>query len=163
MVSNLGVNNFAQADAVLRACKRVLRADGRLVLTTNLVGHMQEFYDAFHDTLEELGLRDLRPALKAHVEHRATVEATQRQLEAAGFAVEHVETQEFHMRFADGAALFEHHFIRLGFVPAWIDLLPSADAPRVFKRLVERLDERAADDGELSLTIPMALMEARPA
>ena len=47
VVSNLGINNFENADAVLRACFRVARPDGRLFLTTNLAGHMAEFYDVY--------------------------------------------------------------------------------------------------------------------
>src|SRR5262245_20440131 len=44
VVSNLGVNNFTNAEAVLQTCFRVTRPAGRLALTTNLVGHMREFY-----------------------------------------------------------------------------------------------------------------------
>jgi precorrin-6B methylase 2 len=163
VVSNLGVNNFENAAAVLGACRRVLKPDGRLVLTTNLVGHMQELYDEFRATLLALDLRDRVPLLEAHVAHRATIESTTALLAAAGFAVVHAETNEFHLRFANGTALFAHHFMRLGFVPAWIDLLAPEDAPRVIGRLIARLDAIAERDGEVALTIPMALVEAAPA
>jgi precorrin-6B methylase 2 len=45
VVSNLGVNNFDNAETVLRECQPVLRPTGRLLISTNLVGHMAEFYD----------------------------------------------------------------------------------------------------------------------
>jgi precorrin-6B methylase 2 len=160
VVSNLGVNNFDNAGAVLAACRRALRSSGRLLLTTNLVGHAQELYDAYRATLDELGLAARVPALDAHIAHRATVASTRALLEANGFAVRDVVTASFRMRFANGTALFAHHFMRLGFVPGWIDVAGAADAPRVIARLVERLDARAAHEGGLALTVPMALVEA---
>src|SRR5258707_6887741 len=42
IVSNLGINNFDDPDAALRACFRVAKPGARLLLTTNLVGHMSE-------------------------------------------------------------------------------------------------------------------------
>src|SRR5215472_8880890 len=45
IVSNLGINNFDNPEAALQACFRVARPGARLFLTTNLVGHMAEFYE----------------------------------------------------------------------------------------------------------------------
>ncbi len=39
VVSNLGINNFPDARAALRECRRVAKTNGRLVLTTNVQGH----------------------------------------------------------------------------------------------------------------------------
>ncbi len=73
IVSNLGINNFDNAEAVLRTCFRVAKPGANLVLTTNLVGHMSEFYDAYRSVLVELGFSDRLVALDAHINHRATV------------------------------------------------------------------------------------------
>jgi hypothetical protein len=58
---------------VLRTCVRVMKPAGKLVLTTNLVGQMQEFYEVYWAVLHELGLVDRLTALDAHVHHRATI------------------------------------------------------------------------------------------
>ena len=47
VVSNLGVNNFDNPTRTFEECARVLRPGGLLALTTNLTGHMQEFYDIY--------------------------------------------------------------------------------------------------------------------
>src|SRR5262249_23638094 len=73
MVSKLGINNFGDPEAALHACFRVLKPGGSLFLTTNLVGHMAEFYDAYRSVLVELGFSDRLAALDAHVNARATV------------------------------------------------------------------------------------------
>jgi len=162
VVSNLGVNNFENAGAVLAACRRALKLSGRLFLTTNLVGHMQEFYDVYRAVLEELGLHDRLPALDAHVAHRATVASTRALLEGAGFTVRDTVTGAFRMRFANGTALLTHRFIGFGFLPAWRVIASPADEARVLARLEARLNTVAAAAGELLLTIPMALVEAAP-
>jgi arsenite methyltransferase len=162
VVSNLGVNNFENAEAVLRACRRVLRPEGRLLLTTNLVGHMKELYDVYRETLIELGRdRDL-PALEAHVSHRATVDSLGRLLESTGFERRAVDLTSFRMRFADGTSLLRHHFIRLGFVPGWRSVVPTDDVPVVFASLERNLNALAAREGCLTLTVPGACVEAAP-
>ena len=72
IVSNLGLNNFADAAAAMRECARVLRPGGTVALTTNLRGHMREFYAAFESTLTAAGLATAIAALQTHVDHRAT-------------------------------------------------------------------------------------------
>lgn len=144
VVSNLGVNNFADPRTALRECRRVLRPGGVLALTTNLVGHMHELYDVFAEVVED------RTKLDAHIHHRATIESLRELLASAGFTVTHVVEDAFVMRYASAAALFAHDFIRFGFLPAWEEAVPREKFAEVERRL----------SGELTLTIPRAYVEA---
>src|ERR1700733_13054518 len=61
IVSNLGINNFADPDKVLKECCRVLTTDGKIAITTNLNGHWREFYEQFAATLQNFSRLDLAP------------------------------------------------------------------------------------------------------
>ena len=161
LVSNLGINNFADPEAVLRECFRVARPGASLLLTTNLAGHMAEFYDVYREVLTDLGQQDRLAALAEHVAHRGSVESVSGRLERAGFAVAHVTASSFRMRFADGSALLRHHFIQLGFVPAWKAIAAEGTAAEAFDLLEQRLNAVARKRGELALTIPLACFDAR--
>ncbi len=155
VVSNLGVNNFADPAAAFRECRRVLRPGGSLVLSTNLVGHMRELYEVFERVLAEAADAVALERLRAHVAHRATVSALRGSLEAAGLHVTAVREREVPMRFAGATALLSHHFIRLGFRPAWEEVAGEAGlAP-----LAAALD-RAAGGGPITLTVPLAVVAA---
>jgi len=65
IVSNLGVNNFAEPDTVLAECARVLRPGGILALTTNLSGHMREVYDVFRSVAHDADAADAVERLAA--------------------------------------------------------------------------------------------------
>lgn len=159
IVSNLGVNNFDDPPAVLKECWRTARPGARLVLTTNLQGHMQEFYQVYEETLLELGLQDALPALHLHITHRGTIEGISVLLEQAGFTVAAVHEETAVMRFLDGTALLNHAFIKLGFLDGWKSLIPGEVQQVFFTRLEENLNRRANAAGGLSLTIPMAYIE----
>jgi len=161
VVSNLGMNNFANAQDVLRMCARAMRPEARLFLTTNLRGHMAELYAVYADVLREARAPGALEALAAHVEQRGSVDSVSRVLREAGLEVVGAETDGFRMRFADGSALLRHHFVRLAFVPGWKSLVSPELRPEIFARLERALDAHAAKHGELSLTIPMACIEAR--
>ena len=161
VVSNLGINNFDNADGVLATCARVLKPGGRLLLTTNLVGHLQEFYAIYRQTLLALDLAACLARLDEHIAHRATVESVGARLARSGLAVSDATTGAFRMRFADGSALLRHRFMRLGFVPAWKAIVPPETHARFFPELERRLNLAAAQRGELALTVPTALIEAR--
>lgn len=133
VVSNLGINNFENADAVLRACFRVAKPGAKLLLTTNLVGHMSELYDVYRATLVELGQMDRLAVLDAHINHRGTVDSVSSLLGDAGFEVLNVDRQFFRMRFADGSSLLRHSFIRLGFVPGWKSVAAADALERTFE------------------------------
>lgn len=161
VVSNLGVNNFDNAGAVLRTCFRLCRPGASLWLTTNLTGHMAELYEVYRSTLIELGQADRLAALETHVAHRGTPESVSRMLAEAGFEVEQVTRGSFLMRFADGSSLLRHHFIRLGFVPGWKTIPAPGSIEETFVALERNLDSLARGQGELALTVPVACIEAR--
>src|SRR5207253_11134144 len=125
IVSNLGLNNFDDRVAAVRECRRVARAGATLALTTNLQGHMRELYDVFADVLE--GDDAALERLHVHIDHRATVADVRELLEGGGFEVVRVVEREGSMRFANGTALFNHYFIRLGFLEAWRNVVPGRE------------------------------------
>jgi SAM-dependent methyltransferase len=160
IVSNLGLNNFDDREAAIRECRRVIRPDGRLALTTNLQGHMAEFYELFAADLDAPGHDAARDRLSTHIAQRATVASVRDLLAHGGFEVTRVIERTARMRFANGTALLNHYFIKLGFLGGWKQVVAGEEEP-VFSRLLDRLDTHAQEAGELSLTIPMAYIEAR--
>lgn len=160
IVSNLGINNFENPEAALRTCFRVAKPGASLFLTTNLVGHMSEFYEVFRTVLAEIGGAAQLDALDAHINHRATVDSVRPLLEREGFTFVAAATRSFQERFVDGSALLRHYFIRLAFVPAWKRLAPEGIVEATFAALEQRLNSLAAERGELSLTIPTACIQA---
>jgi len=159
IVSNLGVNNFDDRAGALRECRRVAKRGAVIALTTNLQGHMQELYDLFDEVLERAGDPEARRLLRDHVAHRATVAGVRDLLQDSGFSTVRAVERTAVMRFASGSALFNHHFIKLGFLDGWKSIVPGRET-EMFLRLLRRLDEVAAERGELRLTIPMAYIEA---
>lgn len=159
IVSNLGVNNFDDREASIRECRRVAKARATVALTTNLQGHMQELYTIFEQVLQSSGDAEARNRLQEHVRHRATVASVRDLLENGGFSVVRVVEKTGHVRFANGTALLNHHFIKLGFLDAWKKVV-SGREPETFRRLQHRLNEVARRTGGLSLTIPMVYIEA---
>ena len=160
IVSNLGINNFDDPTKALRSCFRVAKPGARLYLTTNLVGHMCEFYEAYRSVLVELGFTGQLAALDAHINHRATVDSVRSLLEREGFVFVEAVTTSFRERFADGSSLLRHYFIRLGFVAAWKSIAPVGAVEATFAAIEQRLNTMAAERGELSLTIPAACIQA---
>lgn len=156
IVSNLGVNNFEDRAAAIRECHRVARDGAILSLTSNLQGHMKELYTVFDNILGDDDAA--RTRLREHIEHRATVASIRELLDSGGFTITRVVEREGMMRFADGSALLNHHFIKLGFLDGWKKVAPGNEQS-VFARLRDGLNEVAREKGELRLTIPMAYVE----
>jgi arsenite methyltransferase len=158
IVSNLGVNNFDDRMGSMRECRRVAKVGASVALTTNLQGHLQELYEVFDRVLQEHADVGAQRLLGEHVAHRATVTGVRQLLEDARFSVRRVVERTSYLRFANAAALFNHHFIRLGFLDAWKGIVPGREA-EVFADLTRALDDAARRTGELRLTIPMAYVE----
>jgi hypothetical protein len=84
-------------------------------------------------------------------------------LKTAGFCVDRVIKRSFTMRYADGAALLEHPFIRLAFLDPWRAVPRPEDVDSVMAELGGRLDEVADREGELALAVAFACFDAHRA
>jgi ubiquinone/menaquinone biosynthesis C-methylase UbiE len=159
ILSNLGLNNFDDPATSMAECRRVIAPGGTIVLTTNLQGHMREFYEVFAATLRAMGLDDALEPLRSHIAHRATVAGVRTLLENAGFQATRVVERTIPMRFADGSALLRHDFIKLGFLDGWKSVVADGDRAQVFARLEANLNHFARERGGLALSIPLAYVE----
>ncbi len=151
ITSNLGINNFADPAAVLAECHRVARPGARIVVTTNLSGHMASFYELFRETLKERRRADLIPALDAQEAHRGTRDSTEHLLEEGGFRVTRVIEDEFFFRFANGTAMFRHNLVQF-FVEGWQTVTDDA---AIYAALEEKLNAASP----LRMRIPMLYAE----
>jgi arsenite methyltransferase len=160
IVSNLGINNFDDPGAVLRECARVARPGARLVLTSNLSGHMGELYAVFREVVGALGRSDYLDRLDANEAHRGSAERWSVLVEESGFRVTRMERDTFVMRYLDGSALLRHPLTVNGFLGGWRSVVDPEDEQGVFAELERRLNRIAEDAGELRMTVPMLYLEA---
>lgn len=159
IVSNLGLNNFTDPAAVVSECFRVARPGGRIALTTNVRGHMREFYGVFRETLNELEKPEYIERLTAHEAHRGTKESLCALLTEAGFKVAKVVEDDFCIRYLDGSVMLNHSLTKLGFMDGWKSVIDPGDWVEVFGIIERELNRAASEKGELSMTIPMLYLE----
>lgn len=159
IVSNLGVNNFADPPAVLQECQRVAKPLARIVLTTNPKGHMREFYEQFQETLRDAGRDDYIERLGANENHRGTEESACELLRGAGFRIVKVIRDSFELRYQDGSAMFNHPLTQLGFLGGWRSVVDPEDESGIFGRLEDQLNRISRAGGGLRMTIPMLYLE----
>lgn len=159
IVSNLGINNFSNPQLVFQECHRVLKAGGRLVLTTNLVGHWKEFYQIFYQSLTQLSKTKLIAILEQDELHRGTMESITQLFTEQGLFVTKTVEEHFEMQFLDGSAFLNHHFVKLGWLRTWMGLFPKEDHHEIFSNLEKDLNAFASAHQGLNLTVPMAYIE----
>jgi arsenite methyltransferase len=147
ITSNLGINNFDDPAAVLRECFRVARPGARIVLTTNLTGHLAEFYDLFRAATPEHA-----EAITRQEQHRGTRQSVEQQLTDAGFSIRKVVEDQFFARFANGTAMFKHSLVQF-FVEGW---RTAVDDDAVYAKLERQLNAASP----LSFRVPMLYAEA---
>ncbi len=157
ITSNLGLNNFQDVAAVLAECRRLLRPDGRLCISTNLRGTFAEYYAAFEAVSDDR----LRSKIQQQAGHRQDMKGLRSLFETQGFEVVQEVEDLFTMTYADGSAFLRDYFIGMGFLPDWKALVPEADQSQVFTALEMRLNAIAATAGRLRLTVPIAFLELK--
>ncbi len=159
IVSNLGINNFDKPMQVFNECNRVLKKAGKLVLTTNLNGHWQEFYTVFENTLKALNKKDILDKLQSDQQHRGNVASISALFTTNGFKITKCKEEKFEMKFLDGSAFLNHYFVKLGWLGSWKELIPADDLISVFALLEQNLNAYAQKNNGLILTVPMAYIE----
>ena len=160
IVSNNGLNNVSDQARAVSECFRVSRPGAQMVLTMNLPESMEEFYAVFADILSETGRRSDIAKMREHIaSKRLPLAATEVLLHESGFLVSNVAEDRFTMRFSNGTALFQHYFMRLAFFNSWEEVLEGRDVQEFFHSLEHRLNDIAARQGELTLTVPFACFD----
>ncbi len=158
---NLGLNNFADPPVVLAECFRVAKPNARVVFTTNIRGHMREFYAVFREVLLEQDNAEYLARLEQHEVHRGTRAALSALMEQAGLTIIKAIEDSFQMRYLDGSALFNHSLTKRGFLDGWRGVVNREDEQEVFGRIEAKLNDIAHKDGELRMTIPMLYLEGQ--
>lgn len=159
IVSNLGINNFDKPEVVFKECSRVLKPKSKLAITSNLNGHWKEFYQLFYATLKQIGKQNLISFLKKDEEHRGSIETVSKLFTDNGFKVIRHFEETFEMKFVDGTAFLNHHFVKLGWVTTWIGLFPKEELQEIFSALEQNLNDYSTKNKGLILSVPMAYIE----
>ena len=158
VVSNIGINNFPDAGAALRECRRVAKAGARLALTSNPQGHFAALYALLDAILDESGLQPARDALRREGEHRHSKRALMNLLVDSGFTVSRCFEASFEMRFADGSAMLHHSLVKW-FLDGWRQAVGAGNEREVFDALEAQLNAAAERDGCVRMTVPMVYLE----
>jgi SAM-dependent methyltransferase len=161
-VCNLGLTNFTCPDAALKGMARLLQPDGTLLLTTNLYGTMQEFFETYRGVLNDLGLLDLSWEVEGLMHQQPTIERVEALLDMAGFTVDQALTDHVALRFSDGSTFLHSPLVGLNFLPGWRAPVSDTSLRRVvFNEIERRLNAQAAVTGRLDLKVPMLCVTAR--
>jgi hypothetical protein len=137
----------------------VTKRGGQLAITTNVRGHMVEFYDIFRAILTDFDNTEYLERLEANEAHRGTRDSTCQLLEGAGFGIRKVVKDQLEMRYVDGSALLRHFLTRVGFLPSWRKVVEPKDEVEIFSAVEQRLNALAMEAGELKMTVPMLYVE----
>ncbi|HXQ05563.1 MAG TPA: methyltransferase domain-containing protein [Bradyrhizobium sp.] len=158
VVSNLGINNFPDARAALRECRRVAKTNGRLVLTTNVQGHFGALYALLDAILSESGLGAACDALHREEEHRLSLRAITNLVFDSGFTASRAFEKNFRIYFADGSTMLRHALVKW-FLDGWRQAVGVENERDVFNTLEAQLNAAAERDGCLEMTVPMLYLE----
>ena len=161
IVSNNGINNVQNLDQVMDECKRVAKKSAQFVVTVNLDGTMMEFYNELEKVLVEEGLNESVIKLKKHIyEKRKPLDELLNLIKKNEFKIINVDRDSFKYRYLNATTMFNHSFIRLAFLDSWLDLVPANKVNAIFTQVENRLNIKAQNDGEMTLTVPFVLVEA---
>jgi len=160
ITSNNGINNARDIDKVLSECSRILKAKGQLIQTMNLDKSMIEFYKVFEKVLSDFRMYREIELMQLHIsQKRPPLDNVIFKIQKNGFLIKNLEHDQFSYKFTSGTALLHHYFIRLAFMPSWVELLPADKAATIFDEIELRLNEKSKSGG-IKLSIPFVIINA---
>jgi len=155
ITSNLGINNFEKPKEVIEECRRLLQSNGSIILSTNLIGSFDQFYQYFISVLSNKGLNEEIHLLREHINQRASLEKIKNQFDSKSWQISKFVHSEYKMRFIDGTAFFNDYFIVMCFLPSWKKIVSEKQRTQIFTQLEKTMNQIAADKGGLEFTIPL--------
>lgn len=159
ITSNLGINNFENPDKVFKECNRLLKPSGKLIITSNLYGHWKLFYDIFYESCLQLSKSDLADKVRKEEEHRGSIESIRQLFTNSNFQISKLVEETLEMKFVDGSAFLNHHFVKIGWLGSWKAIIPESEHILVFRTLEANLNKYASENHGLLLSVPIALFE----
>jgi len=97
--------------------------------------------------------------LKEEQEHRGNIESISKLFTDAGFIVTRYFEDRWVMKFVDGSAFLNHHFVKLGWISSWLKLVNECDREEVFTHLEQNLNTLAESANGLNLNVPILFIE----
>ncbi len=162
IVSNNGINNVGDMKQALSECFRVMKPDGQFVFTLNLEESMIEFYDVLEEALRKNKLTEELIKMKEQIySKRKPLDEIISLTVSAGFKVKNIQSDKFHLNYADGTAMFNHPLIKYWFLPGWKSIMEAGQMEEIFDEVEARLNMIAKNKGELQLTIPFVTVECK--
>jgi arsenite methyltransferase len=162
VVSNNGFNNVKDPLKALQECNRVSRPKSTLLFTANMPDTMHEFYAVFRSVLEAHKKTKELKALDEHIAYkRKSMLEWEAHLNQAGYRLSGLWENDFKYRVSNATTLLEHHFIRVAFLPHWLQIVKKTDRDLIFGEIEEQLNDVAVKNHGLTLTIPLACFEAK--
>lgn len=155
IVSNNGINNTGDEQRTINECFRVCKPGGKFIFTVNLPDTMMEFYDIFKAVLIKNGLEERVIVLNEHIhKHRKSVAELSGYVKNAGFEISGIDMDKFQMRFCDGSAMLNYHFIKMCFLQPWKEAAGKEKTGEIFECLENKLNDYAKSNHGIKLSIP---------
>jgi ubiquinone/menaquinone biosynthesis C-methylase UbiE len=160
IVSNNGLNNVQDLTKVLAECNRVSKMTAQLVFTFNTNRTFIELYDVFRVVLKEHELWECEEKIDVHIySKRKPLSEFKEVLGATGFLIRAIHEDEFTYRFSDGTSLFNHLFMKVAFMEAWKEIVPSSLQVEIFQQIEEKMNRRAERNQGFAMRVPFVTMD----
>jgi ubiquinone/menaquinone biosynthesis C-methylase UbiE len=160
IVSNNGLNNIQDLTKVLAECNRVSKMTAQLVFTFNTNRTFIELYDVFREVLKEHELWECEEKIDVHIySKRKPLSEFKEVLGATGFLIRAIHEDEFTYRFSDGTSLFNHLFMKVAFMEAWKEIVPSSLQVEIFQQIEEKMNRRAERNQGFAMRVPFVTMD----
>ena len=161
IISNNGINNVDDDHKALGEMARVANDDAQLIFTMNLPDTFSLFYRIFENALQQQGKTGNIEKMYEHIHaRRKPLDYWLSLLQKVGFKLKDIHQDEFSFRYLDGACMLNHFFIKLAFLPSWLEIVESTDAVHIFQEIQKRLDDVAETPEGLLLNVPWVAITA---
>lgn len=162
VLSNVGINNFADRETVFAELNRVNKKHGYLILTTNLENCMHEFYYIYSMVLNRLGNKSYIESLQKQKKERVTITELKALYIRNGYKLNRLVEREFKLTYPDSKSFFNNDFIGMGFMKNWIKIVETRDKwDKIQVEIMKEIERVVEKKMNFTLTIPFVYIEGQ--